>query len=480
MNFKHLPLAATIIAFLLISGARAQDFGFTPSAPSQSISASTTSSSITLSATPQTTVLIANTGSVMAYITNTATATTAGSPLPAGSSIFYNFQPSTTVSAITAGGSTTLLVSKGSGQSAIGNTLGGVTVSVDGNLAVNTPPASQLFDAFSSTLDTVTNWTTNNSTGTAATSAGALAIASSTTASARGGLTSKQSWAPQGISSQVFGVWATFATKTIANSARVFGIFTVPGSPSITVPATDGDLWRLDGAGSLFAEIWATGVAVSSTDVTAACPITNSVPNTYAISYRTGLTQFYCGSTLAVTVLGTAPAVQTLPVSAFSIAGPTPPLSSATMTLGGLALVTYAPAGGSKAAGQAPTINDPSQVVTVSPNAYGLTPATTAALASNQIVKAAPGNLYSFEVGADSTLSAAAWWIMLFDSTTLPGDGAVTPKKCYPMPSGTTGASFAFGAAPVAFTTGIVIGVSTTGCFSKTASVHAFISGDAQ
>lgn len=251
-----------------------------------------------------------------------------------------------------------------------GNTAG---VSIDGNLSVNTPPASQFFDAFSSTLDTTTNWTTNNSTGTAITSAGTLTISSSTVASARGGLSSKQSWAPQGISLQVYGVWVSFANTTIANSSRVFGMFTVPGSPSITVPVTDGYVWRLDGTGSLFAEIWATGVAISSTNVTTACPITNGVANTYAIYYRTGLTQFYCGATLAATVGFYSPANQTLPTSAFSIAGSTPPLSSATMALGGLTLATYSPAGGSKAAGQAPTVNDPAQVVSLSPNSPGIT-----------------------------------------------------------------------------------------------------------
>lgn len=120
--------------------------------------------------------------------------------------------------------------------------------------------------------------------------------------------------------------------------------------------------------------------------------------------------------------------------------------------------------------------------VTVAPSAstgIGLTPATTAALASNKVVKASAGNLYSFQVSADSTLSAVAWWIMIFDATALPSNGAVTPLKCYAYPAGTTSASYGWNS-PVAFATGIVIGVSTTGCFTLTASVHAFISGDAQ
>ena len=101
----------------------------------------------------------------------------------------------------------------------------------------------------------------------------------------------------------------------------------------------------------------------------------------------------------------------------------------------------------------------------------------TAALASNLVVKNAAGNLYSFTVQADSTLYAAIWYIMVFDATALPSNGAVTPAKCYTMPASTANFSTAF-PTPVRHTTGIVIGVSTTGCFSLTASVHAFISGD--
>jgi hypothetical protein len=64
-----------------------------------------------------------------------------------------------------------------------------------------------------------------------------------------------------------------------------------------------------------------------------------------------------------------------------------------------------------------------------------------------------------------------------FDATALPSNGAVTPAKCYTVPAATASLSGAF-PTPAAFATGITIGVSTTGCFTLTASVHAFISGD--
>jgi hypothetical protein len=110
----------------------------------------------------------------------------------------------------------------------------------------------------------------------------------------------------------------------------------------------------------------------------------------------------------------------------------------------------------------------------------GVVPVSSAVLASQTVVKGSAGNLYAFEVSADATLSAAAWWIMIFNAVSAPADGVVSPVKCYAMAPGVTSLGASWGAVPAAFSVGIVIGVSTTGCFTKTASVHAFISGDAQ
>jgi len=115
---------------------------------------------------------------------------------------------------------------------------------------------------------------------------------------------------------------------------------------------------------------------------------------------------------------------------------------------------------------------------TVTANLGAATKVSSSALAANLVVNSGAASLYSFEVSADSTLSGAAWWVMVYDATSAPADGAVTPAKCYAMPSGATLLSASFGPGPITFSTGIVIGVSTTGCFTKTASTHAFISGD--
>src|ERR1035437_6369553 len=73
------------------------------------------------------------------------------------------------------------------------------------------------------------------------------------------------------------------------------------------------------------------------------------------------------------------------------------------------------------------------------------TPIACTALCANLVVKASAGTLYSFEVSADSTLSAAAWWIAIYNATSAPADGASqTPIKCYAAPSGSTSFTGAF------------------------------------
>ena len=108
----------------------------------------------------------------------------------------------------------------------------------------------------------------------------------------------------------------------------------------------------------------------------------------------------------------------------------------------------------------------------------------TVALANNLVLRTTCNQncvLTSFEVSQDGTLSAAPWTILIFDATTAPVDGAVTPAKCYTVPTGTTSFTAAFNIPPI-FLNGIVIAVSTNvSCFTQTSPVaHAFISGDVQ
>lgn len=102
------------------------------------------------------------------------------------------------------------------------------------------------------------------------------------------------------------------------------------------------------------------------------------------------------------------------------------------------------------------------------------TTTSTAAVAGSLILKASAGNLYGYNVVA----GASAGYLMLFNSTTVPADGAVTPLKCIPI-AANAGIDRSFDI-PRRFGTGIVLVFSTTGPFTKTVSNTAFLSGDFQ
>lgn len=107
--------------------------------------------------------------------------------------------------------------------------------------------------------------------------------------------------------------------------------------------------------------------------------------------------------------------------------------------------------------------------------ANAVTPAATTAVASELILKASAGNLYSVNVAAGAT----AGFLLIFNATSAPADGAVTPVKCLPI-AANAGVEMSVREMPEFFSTGIVAVFSSTGCFTKTASATAFISGDAK
>lgn len=95
--------------------------------------------------------------------------------------------------------------------------------------------------------------------------------------------------------------------------------------------------------------------------------------------------------------------------------------------------------------------------------------AQSAAAEGSHVFKASGGLLY----GITATIASTSGYLMVFDATTAPADGAVTPKLCYAIGSAINqGILIPY---PVPFTNGIVAVFSTTGCFNKTVS-NAFFS----
>jgi hypothetical protein len=104
-----------------------------------------------------------------------------------------------------------------------------------------------------------------------------------------------------------------------------------------------------------------------------------------------------------------------------------------------------------------------------SASAGALTSAQTAAVAGSLIAKASAGNLYGFNV----TAGASAGYILVYNSATVPVDGATTPVFVLPI-AANAGLAYNFDI-PLRCSAGITIVFSTTGPFTKTLSATAFI-----
>lgn len=114
--------------------------------------------------------------------------------------------------------------------------------------------------------------------------------------------------------------------------------------------------------------------------------------------------------------------------------------------------------------------------VVVSPSGVsvdGITPVVSTAVESSHILKASAGNFY----GACVTTGATAGFMMVFNATSAPADGAVTPTEWIQIAANST-ACLSYGSGPPnAYATGITLVYSSTGPFTKTASATAAFVG---
>jgi hypothetical protein len=149
-----------------------------------------------------------------------------------------------------------------------------------------------------------------------------------------------------------------------------------------------------------------------------------------------------------------------------------------------LLLALFAP----PALAQAPVASCLSQVNNAGCAALIVPLGMASAVEGSRILKATAGTLAGFS--ANNT-NAAARWILLFDSATVPSDGAVTgctnaqsTRPCvarsYQIPANNTiGVTWAPGPFP-RFLAGITLVCSTTGPFTKTVTSDCTFAGEVQ
>lgn len=247
-----------------------------------------------------------------------------------------------------------------------------------------TPEPMALFNETFDTLDTTARWTTKLATGTAAVSNGALALSSSTTASAYGGVFTQPTFAPNGLNFLVAGQTQTIPNVVQANTLRFWGWGSVQTTPTVAAPIVNGVGFELDGAGVLYAVVYQNGVRGTGTNVvTIGSVLTNNVPFLTAIARRADSVDFYVNNQLVPVASIAIPQlfVATLPYQMICINGAVAPAAAAQLNvlafgIGDTGINSQSIGDGVfpwrkatvKAASTAAVAADPSLVVSLSPN----------------------------------------------------------------------------------------------------------------
>lgn len=213
-------------------------------------------------------------------------------------------------------------------------------VSPLGSLSVSTDATSSFTDPFDgATVDTTDRWTTQLSTGTVTQTGGQMTVNSSTTASAYAGIYTKATFAPNIVAPQVVGFNISIESPVKANVKRFWGLGTLPGTPTVAIPITDGFGFELTEAGVFRAVLYSAGAVVTTQTLTA--PTSAAVAG-YAIAYRGDVILFYAGGTTPVAAFSyTLPATQSLPMVMLAVNGTTPPSSGQAMIVQSAAVGDY-------------------------------------------------------------------------------------------------------------------------------------------
>jgi hypothetical protein len=108
-----------------------------------------------------------------------------------------------------------------------------------------------------------------------------------------------------------------------------------------------------------------------------------------------------------------------------------------------------------------------------------ITPVVSTAVEACHVLKASASALYGFTVTTTGSAGATDW-ILVLNASSAPGNGAVTPVEWGRVGANGQYAWSAPGGVPQAFSTGVVVCLSTAGPFTLTADAQAVISGKIQ
>jgi len=161
-----------------------------------------------------------------------------------------------------------------------------------------------------------------------------LAISSSTTAAAYGGLSTQPTFAPNGLNFIALGCTLIIPTWTQANTKRFWGWGSVPVTPTTAIPVTNGCGFEIDDAGNFLAVVYESTVRTQAININSK-KVADNFPFYTAIARRADRIDFYVNDTLtpAATILIPTLDVSTLPAYLIAVNGAVAPAAAATMNI---------------------------------------------------------------------------------------------------------------------------------------------------
>ena len=255
------------------------------------------------------------------------------------------------------------------------------------------------------------------------------------------------------------------STQTVTGTIAVPGVATAANQPTL-----DGD-----GGGLAHVTNWPATQSVNGSVTVGNFPATQAVSGTVTIGTSVGFGAVGNPSLYVETVQGVANGT---PLSVNMLDGADATLGSMTDAAAGVgsaSVVSLLKQIHLDSSGPLPAGANTVGVVNLGAQTVFNTPVKSATWESAHVFKSAGGQLTSAYV-----VSSVAGYLMVFDSATVPPDGAVSPAECIPVPPNVaSGISFS-GLPPEAYANGISAVFSTTGCFTKTSSPTAFFHGAVQ
>lgn len=249
----------------------------------------------------------------------------------------------------------------------------------DNEYLVSMDPTSLFYDTYDISLDVTDRWTSGGTVPSVAT--GVLTINPNTTALAVSSLVSKASFQLLGnMFNEVLGIVKTDATLKTGNY-RAFGFMSLPGSPTVAAPITDGAVFEWnDSTGDLSAVIWSGGIKSQSVSLTSVRPSDGNY-HRYVVYYKTSRAYFEIDRVVVASVANPAPNTSVLSIGYVSVNGastvtPAAVLQSNFSGVGDSARNNNSLSDGSfpwrkatiKGPSTQPAAVDPALVVTLSPN----------------------------------------------------------------------------------------------------------------